>query len=92
MAQEHGRVSAALEALLATLDLDELGETRAALARTLATKIDAVLYDGHATAAMALPGISKELREVLEAIQEATDDSADYVGGLFAPVGNSAKP
>lgn len=86
-----GRVADALEKLLGTLDLDELGDTRAALARSLALKVDQVLYHDSPEAAKAMAGISKELREVLEAIQEASDDSADYVDGLFAPVGNSAK-
>lgn len=82
----------AVEKLLATIELDELGEARAALARTLASKLDQVLHAASASAAIAAPAISKELREVFDAIQEASDDSAEYVTGLFAPVGNSAEP
>lgn len=83
-------VLSAIGRLLDSTDLDDLGEVRATLARALARKLDEAVADSHATSAMAVPGISKELREVLEAIQEASDDAAEYVGGLFSSVGDSA--
>ncbi len=89
--QATGQVLGALEKLLGTLELDELGETRAALARTLAEKLDQVRKSDVAQAAMAVPGISKELREVLDAIQEASDDSQEFVKSLFGAVGDSAE-
>lgn len=85
-------VRAAVDDWLKTLELDELGAARASLARTLATKLDQTLKADSGQAAMAVPGISKELREVLDAIQEASDDSQEFVSDLFAPVGDSAKP
>lgn len=75
----------AVEGLLGTIELDELGAARAALARALAEKVDQVLVSEGGQAAQALPAISKELREVLDAIREASDDSAEYVSGLFTP-------
>lgn len=84
-------VKEAVEGLLGTIDLDKLGEARASLARALAEKMDQVLVSDSGQAAQALPAISKELREVIDAIQEASDDSAEFVSGLFAKVGDSAE-
>lgn len=72
------------------MELDELGEVRAEQARTLATQLDRLKGNDAGAAAMAVPGTSKELREVLDALQEASDDAAEYVDGLFAAVGDSA--
>ena len=80
-----------VNALLATIELDELGEARASLARVLAEKMDQLLVADGGQVAQALPAISKELREVIDAIQEASDDSAEFVTGLFSKVGDSAK-
>jgi hypothetical protein len=55
----------------------------------LAAKLDQVLHVDAAQAAMAVPGISKELREVLDAIQEASDDAEEFVTGLFSGVHDS---
>jgi hypothetical protein len=88
---DAGQVLAAVEDWLGTLELDELGSARAALARTLAMKLDQVLHVDSGQAAMAVPGISKELREVLDAIEEASDDSTEFVGNLFTAVGDSAQ-
>lgn len=77
-------VLAALEAYLSPLELDALGETQAALARSLAIKLTQALRLDSAQAAMALPGLARELREVLDQIQGASDDNQDFVSGLFA--------
>lgn len=84
-------VLAAVESLLSEWELDAMGNARAALARLLAAKLDQVRSSEVAQAALAVPGISRELREVLDAIQEQADDNAEFVAGLFAPVGDSTK-
>jgi hypothetical protein len=73
-------VLAAVEKLIESIELDDFGQARAAIARTLATKFDKA----------AEPGTAKELRELIDAFQEASDDSQEFVSGLFAPVGDSA--
>jgi electron transfer flavoprotein alpha/beta subunit len=73
-------VLAAVEKLIDSIELDDFGQARAAIARTLATKFDKA----------AEPGTAKELRELIDAFQEASDDSSEFVSGLFAPVGDSA--
>lgn len=84
-------VSVAVERMLADLELDNVGEARAALVRALAGKLDQVRASDAAQAALAVPGISRELRELLDAIREATDDTQEFVSGLFTAVGDSAK-
>jgi hypothetical protein len=76
-------VLAALDAFLATLELDEAGATSAAIARTLAEKLDQARRDRTGAVAMAVAGLAKELRSVLEAIVEATADPDEFVAGLF---------
>src|ERR1700730_6111050 len=88
---ENTSVLAVLERWLTSQELDQLGDVRAAQGRALAAKLDQVRRADASAAEMAAPGISKELREVLDAIQEASDDSAEFVTGLFAEVGDSAK-
>lgn len=73
-------VLSALEHLLRSIELDDFGQARAAIARTLAEKFDKAPE----------PGIAKELRELIDAFQEASDDSHEFVSDLFAPVGDSA--
>ncbi len=77
-----------VEALLATLDLDEAGEARAAIARGLAAKFDEAVASSTATTALAIAGISKELRDVITEILEASGDAEDFVAGVFAQVGD----
>jgi hypothetical protein len=82
-------VADATENFLATVELDELGEARAAIALTLATKLDACLKNDAASVAMAVAGMSKELRECLAEIVDANDSSAEeFLQGVFAPLGN----
>ena len=71
-------------------ELDELGGLRAALAAALAGKLDQLRGADTAQAALAVPGISRELRELLGEIQGASDDTQEFVAGLFASVEGSA--
>lgn len=61
-------VTAAIDAYLASLDLDERGEVLAAVARNLAVTLDI-------GAGLAAAAVSKELREVLAAL--GGDDVGD---------------
>lgn len=80
-----------LEAYLATLTSMEYSDVVLAdTARALAIKIDSLQHNERATAAMALPALTRELREVLEAIRGDDDGSQEFVADLFAPVGDSA--
>lgn len=77
------QVLAAVDAYLATLNLDEVGKARAAIARTLATKLDQARADTTGAVAMATSSLARELRETLEAIVEASIDNDEFVAGLF---------
>lgn len=79
----------AVETLLKSLELNEEGNARAAIARALASKLDEAALSDSGTIAMATAGIAKELRAVLDEILAATGDDALFVHDLFAPVGNS---
>jgi hypothetical protein len=81
-------VITALEKLIDSIELDEFGEARAAVARTLAIKLDQAVVSADS---LAVPGTAKELREIIDVFQEAGDDAQEFVGGLFAPVGDSAQ-
>lgn len=83
-----GSVLTALEKLLDSLDLDEFDEARAAVARTLAIKLDQASVSADS---LAVPGTAKELREIIDVFQEASDDAQEFVANLFAPVGDSAQ-
>jgi hypothetical protein len=82
-------VAEAIQNFLATVDLDELGEAHAAIALTVATKLDACLRSEAASVAMAVPDMSKELRQCLAAISMATLTEKSSFTGLFAPVGDA---
>jgi hypothetical protein len=90
-APERKSLLTAVDAWLRSMELDELGEARATLSRTLAQKLDELLLDDAVGAAMAIPGTSRELREMLDALQEASDDAQEFVADLFSEVGDSAK-
>lgn len=81
-------VSTALEKLLGSVELDEGGATKAAIARALATKLDQAVLTDSGPVAMSVAGISKELRECIDAILESTGDVDGFVADLFAPVGD----
>jgi hypothetical protein len=83
-------VAPAVEHLLTTVTLDDGGAAKAEIARTLAYKLDQTAASESATSALAVAGIAKELREVLDAILEATGEVEEFVAGLFAEVGNPA--
>jgi len=82
---------AALEVLLASLELDEACEMNAAIARALAGKLDEARRDSNGAVAMAISGIAKELRAVVDSILEATANDDEFVADLFAPVGDAAE-
>jgi hypothetical protein len=78
-----------VEALLADIELDSFGEARAAIALMLAAKLDEAAGDHNGAVAMAVAGISKELRAVIDSILEITAEDDDFVAGLYAGVGDS---
>jgi hypothetical protein len=80
----------ALNGLLATVDLDEAGEAKAAIGRALAAKLDQATASEGGAVAMSVPGIARELREIVDAILEATSDADGFVVDLFSKVGNSS--
>lgn len=84
-------VRESLETYLATLTGIEYREVVLAdTARALATKIDSLEHNERATAAMALPSLTRELRDVLEALKGDDDGSQEFITDLFAPVGDAA--
>lgn len=76
-------MSGALEKWLSTVTLDEAGETKAAIARALARKLDQSADSDSGPVAMATAGIAKELREVVDAILETTGEEEEFVADLF---------
>lgn len=76
-------------ALLATVELDDLGSARAAIALTLAMKLDEASRSDSGAIAMAIAGISKELRAVLDTILEGTAEDDEFVASLYSEVGDS---
>lgn len=72
-----------VDAYLATVALDEAAATNAAIAQTLAVKLDQCRADVTGAQAMAAPAIAKELRAVLAEIVTATSNTAEFVAGLF---------
>jgi hypothetical protein len=80
----------AVAALLATLELDEAGLVKAAIAQSLAAKLDEATAADYATAGLAVAPLAKELRDVIGAILEEQGDTQDFVAGLFSQVGDPA--
>jgi hypothetical protein len=56
----------------------------AAIARALASKLDAVQGDDSGAAAMAISGIAKELRAVIDEIRDSSGDRQEFVSDLFS--------
>jgi hypothetical protein len=77
--------------MLATVDLDAAGEAKAAIGRALAAKLDQAAASDGGAVAMSVPGIARELREIVDAILEAQSDSDGFVVDLFSKVGNTSK-
>lgn len=79
-----------VEALLANVELDPAGETRAEIAYALARQLDFASGSvSNGAMAMAVPAISKELRAVLDSILEGTTEDEEFIADLYAEVGNS---
>lgn len=85
-----GPVQAAVEHMLANIDLDDVGLTNAAIAKALAAKLDEAQGADSGAVAMAVAGIAKELRSTVEAIFEATNDTNEFVADLFGKMGDAA--
>lgn len=85
-------VAQAVDDLLNSWELDTLGHAKAAIARSLAVKVDYARRTEGATIAMAMGGLCKELRDTLDAIGDAQFDSGDFVADLFAPVLHTQNP
>ena len=84
-------VTVAVAKLLASVELDDAGRARAAIATALAAKLDEAALSDSGTIAMATAGIAKELRATLDAILDDTGEAADFVAELFtvpSEVGN----
>lgn len=81
-------VSSSLDKLLITLELDEAGDTKAAIARALAKKLDQASTDRTGAVAMAISGIAKELRDLIDALTEDTSARDAFVASLFTEVGD----
>lgn len=67
--------------MLATLDLDEAGQARAAIARAVAGKLDVAVRSDLRPDPTA--GLSKELREVVNELLEASGDDQEFTASLF---------
>jgi hypothetical protein len=73
-----------LDAWLSSVTLDQAGEMNAAIARVLASKLDAVRDDDSGAAAIAISGIAKELRAVIDEIRNTSGDRQEFVTDLFS--------
>lgn len=83
MAVKPSTILEKVDAYLATVTLDEAAAANAAIAQTLAVKLDQCRTDVTGAQAMAAPAIAKELRATLAAVVNATSDHAEFVAGLF---------
>jgi hypothetical protein len=79
-----GAVAEAVDVLLAGLELDDAAAANAAIARALAAKLDEARASDSGAAAMAMSGIAKELRAVIDEIRQATGDREQFVTDLFS--------
>jgi transcriptional regulator with XRE-family HTH domain len=77
-------VSDAVESLLEELDLDAAEVVLAAMARTLAAKLDGCAESPTATAAAAIPRLSAELVDVLDRLQDRQPAQPDYIDEMRA--------
>lgn len=77
--------------MVGRVDLDAAGEAKAAIGRALARKLDQSGEGTGGAMAMAVAGIARELREIVDAILEASSDSDAFVVDLFSKVGNGSK-
>lgn len=79
-----GPVAEAVDKLLDGLELDDAGAANAAIARALASKLDEAQRSDSGAVAMAISGIAKELRAVIEEIRAAASDQEAFVTDLFS--------
>ena len=77
-----------LEALLASQELDEHARFQAGVARRLALRLDKVSVSDKAQDALAMPQIAKELRAVVAAIMDVSQDDKEWLAGLLTKVGH----
>lgn len=70
--------------MLSSLTLDNAAEANAAIARALASKLDEAQASDSGAVAMAISGIAKELRAVIQEIRDSTGDREEFVTGLFS--------
>jgi hypothetical protein len=79
-----GDAAEKVEVLLGELELEPAMGVNAAIARALAAKLDETREAESAAASMAIAGIAKELRAVIDEIRSATDDQSGFVTDLFS--------
>lgn len=77
-------VTAAVQALLDGRELDAGGEAKAAIALALAAKLDEAAGSDSGAIAMAVAGISKELRATLADVMSDDDGGEGFVADLFS--------
>lgn len=79
---------AAFEAFLATVQLNEALEARAAIGRALARQLDEADTSRLAgTAVQAIPSMAKELRAVIDEIQERSQGDDEFLNAVFGSDG-----
>jgi len=75
--------------LLEGIELDAERAPHAAIALNLARKLDEAAHSDSGAIAMAVAGISKELRAVLDTILEDSAQDDEFVADLYSEVGDS---
>ena len=73
-----------VHAYLGTLNLDEIGEARAAIALSLALALDAAREATSGAVAQAIPSMAKELRATLDEIGEKVGDGDGFLEDVFS--------
>jgi hypothetical protein len=76
-------VAQAVDKLLGTLDLDDMGEARAEIARALAATLDSVAHSTSGAAVMAGAAVARELRATLDEILESQPDDNPLLAELL---------
>ncbi|MGD0312498.1 MAG: hypothetical protein ABSC90_08545 [Acidimicrobiales bacterium] len=80
-------VTAAVEALLDDLELDNEGRARASIALALACKLDQAASSTSGAVAVAVPGTARELSATLDALLASQGETTDFVAELFGTPG-----
>ncbi|HVA07543.1 MAG TPA: hypothetical protein VNG12_12460 [Acidimicrobiales bacterium] len=84
MVTTETNVSQAVGTWLDSLDLDGAKLPEAAIARTLAARLDAIGDSDTGSLMAAAASIAKELRSTLRSITADSDGAADFTADLFA--------